>query len=228
MVLNGIPISDDECIGDSLATINSAFQTLSTETINDYASLLSLLQSVSATLTTTTNTLSTNMQNIGNYPYLEYAWVTAPNTARQSIASDNAFKTLTLNSEVADSGGYGSLDAGTSRITLNKGTYRFEMSVPYKTVYNTNTTVISMLFNVTDNNPIRSNSHTIDLLGLANTTILEGQFTISSQKVLELRSLNNSVAANAILIKSGHQYGDPTNSSAGYDQRTTIRLWKVG
>ena len=30
MVLNGIPISDDECIGDSLATINSAFQTLST------------------------------------------------------------------------------------------------------------------------------------------------------------------------------------------------------
>ena len=29
MVLNGIPISDEECIGDSLATINSAFQTLS-------------------------------------------------------------------------------------------------------------------------------------------------------------------------------------------------------
>lgn len=29
MVLNGIPISDDECIGDSLATINSAFQSIS-------------------------------------------------------------------------------------------------------------------------------------------------------------------------------------------------------
>ena len=33
MVLNGIPISDEECIGDSLATINSAFQTLSTRLI---------------------------------------------------------------------------------------------------------------------------------------------------------------------------------------------------
>ena len=29
MILNGIPISDDQCIGDSLQYINSAFQTLS-------------------------------------------------------------------------------------------------------------------------------------------------------------------------------------------------------
>lgn len=29
MTLNGIPISENECIGDSLAAINSAFQTLS-------------------------------------------------------------------------------------------------------------------------------------------------------------------------------------------------------
>ena len=172
--------------------------------------------------------LNKAMTTIGNYPYLEYAWVTAPNTAAQSIASDNTFKTLTLNSEIADSGNHGSLDAVTSRITLAAGTYRFEMSVPYKQTYNTNTTVISMLFNITDNNPIRSNSHAVDSLGLTNTTILEGQFTISSQKVLELQTLNNSAAANPVLIKSGHMLVDPTNSSAGYDQRTTIRLWKVG
>jgi hypothetical protein len=85
-----------------------------------------------------------------------------------------------------------------------------------------------MLFNVTDNQPVRSNSHTIDSLGLAYTVVLEGQFTILEQKVLELKSLNNSIGANAILIKSGHQFGDPTNSSVGYDQRTTLRLWKVG
>lgn len=44
MVLNGIPISDDECIGDSLATINSAFQTLSTEvtTIDNTLNISSL------------------------------------------------------------------------------------------------------------------------------------------------------------------------------------------
>lgn len=31
MVLSGIPISENECIGDSLDTINNAFQTLSSE-----------------------------------------------------------------------------------------------------------------------------------------------------------------------------------------------------
>lgn len=44
MILAGIPISDDECIGDSLATINSAFQTLSTEvtTIDNTLNISSL------------------------------------------------------------------------------------------------------------------------------------------------------------------------------------------
>ena len=34
MVLNGIPISDDQCIGDSLQYINGAFQTLSAEVVS--------------------------------------------------------------------------------------------------------------------------------------------------------------------------------------------------
>lgn len=33
MTLNGIPISEDQCIGDSLEYINSAFQTLSARLI---------------------------------------------------------------------------------------------------------------------------------------------------------------------------------------------------
>ena len=215
-------ISNEECIGNSLSSINGNFAALSSAVCD-----LSGGPSPSDLLTLI-NTLSTNMQNIGNYPYLEYAWVTAPNTAAQSISNDGTFKTLTLNTELDDNDNYGSLDAVTSRITLAGGTYRFQMSAPYRTPNNTNITAISMIFNVTDNLPIRSNSSGVQNIGMENCLVLEGQFTITSQKVLELRVLNNSQNSLDLLIKSGTQYANPTNSSAGYDQRTTIKLWKVG
>lgn len=49
MNLNGIPISDDQCIGDSLQYINSAFQTLSTNvlTLSGSTSLVIILDKVS-------------------------------------------------------------------------------------------------------------------------------------------------------------------------------------
>ena len=57
MVLNGIPISDDQCIGDSLDTINSAFQTLST------ASIINAADTSTIDLTLTNRTLSASVFN---------------------------------------------------------------------------------------------------------------------------------------------------------------------
>ena len=204
----------------SFAT-KTSLNSLSAESDNDYNNLLSLLQSVSAALTTTTNTLSTNMQNIGNYPYLEYAWVTAPNAAGQSIPA-NTITTLNLNTEVADTGNFGSISS--NQITFAAaGTYRY---IAQTTLYSGTAGSASsslQLFDGTNTiariGPI-SQAYTS---GSSNSTlILEGQSTFASGQTLTLRLL----ASNAASIQSG---GDPFSAITGVsDQRTTIKLWKVG
>ena len=67
MVLNGIPISDDQCIGDSLQYINSAFQTLSTNvlTLSGSTKSLSVVDSPTIDLSynTSTGTLSAGINS---------------------------------------------------------------------------------------------------------------------------------------------------------------------
>lgn len=71
MVLNGIPISDDQCIGDSLQYINSAFQTLSTNvlTLSGSTKALSVVDSPTIDLSynSTTGTLSASVSSIDSF-----------------------------------------------------------------------------------------------------------------------------------------------------------------
>lgn len=53
MALNGIPISDDDCIGDSLDTINDSFEELDSRTLN-----------LSSSIAVVTNQLITNCGKI--------------------------------------------------------------------------------------------------------------------------------------------------------------------
>ena len=62
MALAGIPISEDQCIGDSLDTINDSFVTLDSRTLN--------LSSTVINLTTATTILST--ASLTNYDKLKF------------------------------------------------------------------------------------------------------------------------------------------------------------
>jgi hypothetical protein len=154
----------------------------------------------------------------GAKPYLEYAWVCAPNTAKQTINAET-WTTLTLNTEVADTGGHGSI--ASNQITLAAGTYYFEAQANHdsygcKSVYFT-------LYNVSDSAKISAcelNSSTGTYSSAVNT--ISGQFTIASSKTLDLR----------VLADGGTYIGLPydatwASSTAGDSQRTTIRLWKI-
>jgi hypothetical protein len=72
MALNGIPISDDQCIGDSLVTINNAFVSLD-------ASVL--------TLSSTANSLSAF--NVFDSPTIELDWNASTRTLSADVKQDS-------------------------------------------------------------------------------------------------------------------------------------------
>lgn len=167
-------------------------------------------------LLTLINTLSTNMQNIGNYPYLEYAWVTAPNTAGQSIPA-NTITTLTINTEVADTGNFGSIDS--NQITLSAGTYRYEVDFS-ATSSVVNTFASAMLTSPSLGFISRRNAQT----GGADIKFqFNGQFTFNTASTLVAQVLFNGTGN---MINSGASVS--SNTTANADQRNTIKLWKVG
>lgn len=115
MVLNGIPISEEECIGDSLATINSAFQTLSSnvESLNSNSNL-SVVDSPTIDLSynSSTGVLSANVigsslttsisSSLSASPMVAKAWVNfdgtgifSPNPSNTKIRSSYNVSSIT-------------------------------------------------------------------------------------------------------------------------------------
>ena len=235
-------ILGSECIGDSLPKINTNFSSLENaacdlitnfNTLSTYTTnLLSLIN----TLSTTTTTLSTNMQNIGNYPYLEYAWVTAPNANGQSIPA-NIITTLNLTTEVADIGNFGDigpvgggigpntgLSLNENEFGLKAGTYIFEMNTSLRATAQDVAATLS-LYNVSDTLYItRGRNGSSDTSDALSCLILKGQFTINVNKRFRIQLL----VSHSSTIDNGEYNVVHSNSTAGADQRTTIKLWKVG
>ena len=208
-------ISNEECIGNSLSSINGNFAALS-------AAVCDLSGGPSSSdLLTLINTLSTNMQNIGNYPYLEYAWVTAPNAAAQSVNA-NTLTVLTLTTEVADTGNFGSISS--NQITLSAGTYQYDAEAFYSAYNGTENEGMLGLWNNSTSQFISRVGHSD--LGSGGHYHLKGQFTISTQSILTLRMISNI----ALYVKPGIYYNtiQSTGTNPDYSQRTTIKLWKVG
>jgi hypothetical protein len=165
--------------------------------------------------------LSNYLLSGGVKPYLEYGWVTAPNAAGQSI-TDNTITTLTIDTEVADTGNNGSI-AG-NQITLSSGTYYFEAYTHGYSGTNNNAAIILSLQNITDSTTITKRGTNTGHSGASVTAEINGQFTISASKTFELRAI--CVASTII---SSNTYTTPlyTLSTAGADQRTTIKLRKL-
>jgi hypothetical protein len=170
-------------------------------------------------LLTLINELSTNMNTIRNYPYLEYAWVTAPNAAGQPITADT-ITTLTLNTEVADTGNFGSISS--NQITLAAGTYQFQANT-HMSLNGGGEGTLS-LFNVSDSSYISRGSSQSGRSDNCDAPTLIGQFSITSSKVFEIRYYNDE--GGNISNRAGSSV--TTISTAGAEQRTTIKLWKVG
>jgi hypothetical protein len=160
---------------------------------------------------------------IGTIPdYLEYAWVCAPNATAQALTA-NTLTTLTINSEVADYGGHGSI--GSNQVTLAAGTYAFQVLVPH-TLWNDS--LVAGLYNITESKWV---SRCSARGGVANDAgyrqthqmiVVEGQFTIAASSVFEIQAFTNSLHTSI-----GNATSAFTLATAGLDQRTTLQLWKL-
>lgn len=175
------------------------------------------------TLNTLLQTLSTNiMNNLGNYPYLEYAWVTAPNAAGQSINA-NQITTLTIDTEVADTGNFGSISS--NQITLAAGTYEFEANTHGSALGISGGAGTLALYNISDSSYVSRGSSQSGASDNCDNPILKGRFTITAQKTFDLRYYNANLTTH---IKNTTNNATSTISTANAEQRTTIKLWKVG
>jgi hypothetical protein len=158
--------------------------------------------------------------------YLEYAWVCAPNAAGQSVSA-NTITTLTLDTEVVDAGGHGSI--GSKQVTLAAGTYAFEASTFARPSggFSSFAALLS-LYNVSDSAYVTRgglkliSAYNANPVGLGGT--INGQLTISASKSFDLRLLSGA----AVTVDNGyHTSALSTLSTAGADQRTTLKLWKL-
>lgn len=157
----------------------------------------------------------------GVKPYLEYAWVCTPNTGGQGIAA-NTITGLTMDTEVADTGGFGSI--ASNQITLAAGTYYYD-AVTTSTSFSSDS--VFALYNVSTGTYISRMKQLGAAQGSTGTNWywspilnLKGQFTVSAATSVALHFLcGMGVAIGA--------YSGIGNGTAGADQRTTIKLWKL-
>lgn len=164
--------------------------------------------------------LSNYLLSGGVKPYLEYGWVTAPNTAGQSI-TPNTITTLTIDTEVADTGGFGSI--ASNQITLAAGTYYFKA---HTTAYISGSPFgpnILSLYNITNSTYVTRGGQQAGGASYSSSMLIDGQFTINGSTTFSLYYLSGGTS----VIKSGLTAGDFTNTTTGADQRTTIKLWKL-
>lgn len=157
----------------------------------------------------------------GAFPYLEYGWVCAPNAAGQTI-TPNTITTLTIDTEISDTGNNGSI--ASNQITLNAGTYFFEAFLNHFSDASQTAGIFS-LYNVTDSVYITRN-FSPSSVGQTTNHRLTGQFTIATSKVFDLRFLCE-VSTGTIQVRSGSFNNTLTLATAGADQRTTLKLWKL-
>ena len=180
-----------------------------------------------ANLNTLLNTLSTNiMQTIGNYPYLEYAWVTEPNAAGQSITGDSVGSTptvLTITDKTIDTRNLVTQPVASNQFRVPAGTYQFqlELLMGYGTFYSGD--YILYLYNNTASTYIAKGKRAN--IAASSEVPLIGQFKLGADSDLDARIL---VADSCTVGRNFADGAIHVATLAGGDQRTTIKLWKVG
>lgn len=161
-------------------------------------------------------------------PYLEVGWVCAPNTAGQSITSNAAPATCTLDTVVQNTESLGVTIATNQIQNLPAGTYYFEAHVPWKSQGAANTVGVLALYNVSDTAYVSRGGSRWNALGNGGgECFVKGQFKIASAKTFDLRVWLAAASGTLTLENSAHSV-TVSLATASADQRTTIRIWKVG
>lgn len=151
----------------------------------------------------------------GTLSYLNYQDQQAQNTQGGTFTS-GAWRTRVLNTEVSDTGGYGSLSS--NQITLTAGTYIIRASAPAWAVGRHQI----RLQNVTDATTVlvgRQGFIDIGATGGVNISELTGKFTIGASKALELQHQCETT-------KSTNGFGIAANFTT--EVYAVVELWKVG
>ena len=161
-------------------------------------------------------------------PYFEAAWKTAPNTAGQSLIA-NTFATLTLDTVIVNTAsGTGEIFNGvivsSNQIqNLPAGTYYFETHELCLDFTASNGDVIVQLYNASDTSVIKAGKLSYDgTTGYSGSSFISGQFKITAAKNISLRAISGAA------VDVGKGSVAFTDSTAGADQRTTLKLWKIG
>lgn len=156
--------------------------------------------------------------------YIEFGWVTAPNAAGQNIPV-NTITTLTLDTEVADTGNIVSAPVS-NKFTLPAGTYYYETH----TRFNAGATSVPSIFaiyNETDGVYVTRSglgSSAGHSSGRSICLKIDGQMVLTAEKSFSLRLL---VSSSAVTVNNGDNTANHSNATANADQRTTIKLWKL-
>ena len=113
MALNNIPISEDQCIGDSLDTINDSFVELDSRTLTNAGNI--------ASLSSTLNTAQTNISSLSSNCVRKIVA-----GANVTISPTNGIGIVTINST---GGGGGSFSGTTTASTLTADTLMLRVEV---------------------------------------------------------------------------------------------------
>jgi hypothetical protein len=159
-----------------------------------------------------------NLRNIVlSSGYLQYRDEKAQNTTGGTFTS-GAWRTRTLNTEVTDVGGYGSLSS--NQITLSSGTYKIYAIAP---AYAVDRHQIR-LQNVTDATTILVGTSCFSYHNSgsgfdSNLSVIQGVFTIGASKALEIQHQCQTT-----------QSGDGLGVAANFTTEvyTVVELWKIG
>ena len=158
----------------------------------------------------------------GYTDYLCYSWRTAPNAATQSI-TNNTITTLTLDTEVADTGNHGSISS--NQVTLDAGSYYFEADHSFRrSIANQPPDALFRLYNVTDSLIVECDSGLDFMEGSyfsGKMSRLKGSFTITSSKTFRLEV----AYSQDVGVGSSGQTAF-TLSTASAQDRTKLQLWK--
>lgn len=171
--------------------------------------------------------------------YIEFAWVPAnPSTAGDTI-TEQTVTTLRLDTEVQDTGSLvraPGLSITGQAITANNfqlpaGTYYFEAYTKLRVTAANSVGAILGLYNTSDSRyETRSNQIVKGAISedKAGQVVCSGQFKITAAKNFDLRLLVTvEGASGTVIVDSGVGVETFSNTTAGADQRTTIKLWKV-
>ena len=147
--------------------------------------------------------------------YLEYRDQKATGVDGGTFTS-GAWQTRTINAEVSDAGGYGTLSS--NQITLAAGTYEFEISVPgAECNYHQ-----ARLRNITDSATQAVGTSEVATNGAAvqSRSLITGRMTLASPKVFEVQH-RCSASKNTVGFGEANGFGE-------LEVYTVARFWRIG